>query len=350
MKGGVLNQQSFVLRIGKSLGFGLWLVLMSGISVRWAGAQQVGENAEVKKQVELMGRVLVVRGAAGEEGYGEAFARQAELWRKAVKETGYELVEIGPEQGGQALVKLLETLEGWVKQAELPRELWVVLIGHGTFDGRQAKLNLTGEDLTPDRLAAVLKAYQGRLVMVHTGSASQPFAEALKGLGRVLVTATKSADEVFYTRFGEPFAEAIGGLAAADLDQDAQVSVLEAFLYAADAVRQFYETEERIATEHAVLDDNGDGLGVRSESFAAGKLKPEVTATVGDRPDGDLAKRTVLKLSPAEQRLTAEQREKRDLLEQQIEVIKQQRAKWGDDRYYEELEKLMLELGRVLIE
>lgn len=288
-------------------------------------------------------RVLVVRGADGDEVYGEAFAQQAEIWLRAAEEASAKVSEIGPGDGDQALRKVEATLTDWVKSK--PLELWVVLIGHGTFDGREAKFNLMGDDLTPGHLAGLLKAYEGRLVMVHSGSSSQPFAAALKGRGRVLVSATKSADEVFYSRFGVPFAEAISGLAAADLDQDQQVSVLEAFLYAADQVKQFYEEEERIATEHAVLDDNGDGVGTRSEMFEAGRAKAEA----GESPDGDLARRVVLKLSAEEQRLTAEERQARDALEVEIEALKTQWEKLGDEAYYEKLEKVMLKLSRILV-
>jgi hypothetical protein len=302
-----------------------------GVAGAWAA-----EDVEV-------GRVLIVRGADGEAAYGEVFARQAGLWRQAAAASGREVGEVGPEDAEAALVKVGALLSDWVKAQ--PPELWVVLIGHGTFDGREAKLNLTGEDLTPGRLAELLKPYSGRLVMVHTGSSSQPFAAALKGPGRVLVSATKSADEVFYTRFGVPFAEAIGGLEAADLDQDGQVSVLEAFLHAADAVSQFYVEEERIATEHALLDDNGDGVGTRAEVFEAGRPKPEA----GDLVDGELARRVVLKFSAEEQRLTAEERRSRDALEVEIEALRKQREGLGDEAYYAEMEKLMLKLSRLLL-
>jgi len=312
---------------------------LKGMVVAWL----VGVSGALSADEADLGRVLIVRGADGEESYGEAFAKQAALWRKAAEEGGRTVAEIGPDLGDAALSKLVTTLSEWVKDG--PPELWLVLIGHGTFDGREAKLNLTGEDLTPGRLADLLKPYQGRLVMVHTGSSSQPFAAALKGPGRVLVSATKSADEVFYSRFGVPFAEAIGGLEAADLDQDRQVSVLEAFLYAADAVKQFYAEEERIATEHAVLDDNGDGIGTRSEVFEAGRPKAEA----GENADGELARRVVLKFSADEQRLTAEERQVRDELETEIEALKKQRETLGDDAYYAALEKLMVELSKLLL-
>ena len=47
-------------------------------------------------------------------------------------------------------------------------------------------------------------------------------------------------------------------------DHDDEVSVLEAFLSASAKVGEFYESESRIATEHAPIDDNGDGKGTPS--------------------------------------------------------------------------------------
>ena len=47
----------------------------------------------------------------------------------------------------------------------------------------------------------------------------------------------------------------------ADVDHDERLSVLEAYRYARNEVERFYESENRLLTEHALLDDNGDGEG-----------------------------------------------------------------------------------------
>lgn len=287
-------------------------------------------------------RVILLRGADGAEEYGKAFSEEVALWEKAAEKAGAPSLVIGPEAGEQALEKLRAELAKTLQ--EPPAALWLALIGHGTFDGREAKFNLAGPDLTPAALAEMLAGFGGELIFIHTGSASQPFAKALKGDKRVLVTATKSGDEVFYTRFGQPFAEAIGGLPEADLDQDDQVSVLEAFLFAADRVRSWYEERERIATEHAILDDNGDGVGTRSEVFEGARPKPGTPEPV----DGDRARQVALVLSAEEQKLTAEQRQRRDELERQVEALKKKREALGDDAYYAELEKVLLELARIV--
>ena len=287
-------------------------------------------------------RVLVVRGADGTEEYGRDFAEQARLWKEAAAraEAGFE--EIGPAAGEACLEQVTKRLDEWVK--EKPVRLWVVLTGHGTYDGREARFNLTGPDLTPELLATVLKPYEGELVFAHTGSASEPFARVLKGERRVMVTATKSGDEVFYTRFGKPFAEAIGGLAKADIDQDGQVSVLEAFLHAAAEVKLFYEEEERIATEHALVEDNGDGVGTRSEVFEGTRPK----AGTAEPVDGARARQVVLVPGAEEKRLTEAQRKRRDELETAVEKLKTQRAELGDEKYYAALEKLLVELAGIV--
>jgi hypothetical protein len=287
-------------------------------------------------------RVLVVRGVDGTEAYGRDFAEQARLWQEAAKraEAGFE--EIGPVAGETCLDQVTKRLEQWIK--EKPERLWLVLTGHGTYDGREARFNLTGPDLTPEQLAAVLKPYAGELVFVHTGSASEPFARVLKGERRVLVTATKSGDEVFYTRFGIPFAKAIGGLVQADIDQDGQVSVLEAYLHATAEVRLFYEEEERIATEHALLDDNGDGVGTRSEVYEGTQPK----AGAAEPVDGGRARQVVLVPGDEEKRLSQAQRDRRDALETALEKLKAQRGALGEEKYYAALESLLLELAEIV--
>src|SRR4029077_6004302 len=104
------------------------------------------------------------------------------------------------------------------------------------------------------------------LAVIDCASASGPFINALSAPGRVIVTATRSGNEVNVTQFGGYFARAIAN-PAADLDKDGQTSLLEAFLFASRQVEQFYQEAGRLATEHALLDDNGDGLGTPADWF-----------------------------------------------------------------------------------
>lgn len=279
--------------------------------------------------------VVIVLGAPGTEEYGRKFQTQAEAWTAACAKAG-----IAPEvYRGE---KTTAELEQRLARANPERSLWLVLIGHGTFDGREAMFSAEGPDFDVKQLAGWIKPLKQEVVVIHTASASGGFLKSLSGRKRIVITSTKSPDEVFYARFGEFFAAAIGGLPEADLDQDKQVSLLEAFRHASKAVASFYENEGRLATEHALLEDNGDGTGTRSEVFDA-----DAPIASGTAIDGERAAQLVLVLSEDEQRLTDAQRSTRDALERELKALKEQRSKLKEDDYYSKLEALLRKLGEV---
>lgn len=279
--------------------------------------------------------VVIVVGAPGAEEYGKKFTAQVEAWKNACAkgEVPMEII-----RGEETTVQLAKRLA----DSKPERSLWLVLIGHGTFDGREAKFSAEGPDFDVKQLSDWIKPLKQEVAIIHTASSSGGFLKSLSGKSRIVITSTKSPDEVFYARFGEHFAEAIGGLPEADLDQDKQVSLLEAFRHASKAAAMFYENEGRLATEHALIEDNGDGVGTRSEIFDA--AAPPQT---GLALDGDRASQLVLVLSDEEQKLTDAQRSTRDGIERELKSLKEQRAKLGDEEYYTKLEALMVKLGEV---
>ena len=276
--------------------------------------------------------VVIVRGADGAEEYGKKFDTQVQAWKAACAK-GDAAVEV--LSGAETTAKL----EKRIAATKADRALWVVLIGHGTFDGREAKFNVEGPDFDAKQLAGWLAPLKQEIAIIHTGSASGGFLRPLAGKKRIVITATKSPDEVFYARFGEHFAEAISGLEDADLDQDKQVSLLEAFRHASKAAALFYENESRLATEHALIDDNGDGIGTRRESLEASSEDTKL--------DGERAGQLVLVLSDEEKKLTDAQRTQRDVLELQLKALKTSRAEIGDEAYYTKLEKVLRQLSEV---
>src|SRR5882672_11128067 len=77
------------------------------------------------------------------------------------------------------------------KSAREDDVVFIVLIGHGTFDGKVAKFNLPGPDMTPANFEPLLKSLPSKhIVLVNTTSSSGPFLEELSGPGRTTVTAT----------------------------------------------------------------------------------------------------------------------------------------------------------------
>ena len=305
------------------------VLFLSGVMLAWGQAATV----------------IVVAGAPGEGEFAADFAQQSEAWAKVSREAGAKLVTIGPGDTAGAATdrdRLQQALA-----AEPPAgnaELWVVLIGHGTYDGKEAKLNLRGPDVSATELAAWLKPIQRPLAVIDTTSSSAPFLNKLSAPGRVVISATRSGNEQNYARFGKYLAEALPD-PKSDLDKDGQISLLESFLSASHRTEEFYKTEGRLATEHALIDDNGDGMGTPSDWFR-GVLATK-RARDGAALDGTRAHLFHLVRSSAEQQLSPETRARRDKLELQIAELRARKAKLNEEKYYQELEKLLLELAAV---
>lgn len=288
--------------------------------------------------------VIVVVGAAGDPEYAPQFARWAGLWKQACAKGDAQFIGIGMEEEGVSSDrdKLRETLAGQPQQGTAP--VWLVLIGHGTFDGRVARFNLRGPDVSASDLAEWLKPIERPVAVIDASAASTPFLKELSAPGRVVVTATKSGFEHNYARFGQYLAEAIAE-PQADLDKDGQTSLLEAYLTASHAVAAFYTAEGRLATEHALLDDNGDGLGTPAEWFRG--IRPVQRASDNASLDGYRAHQFYIVRSPAETAMPPELRAKRDRLELQIIELRDARSRYSDAEYFSKLEPLVREIAKI---
>ena len=286
--------------------------------------------------------VLLVVGAPGEAEFGSNFLRQAGLWTLACGQAGLHPVTIGLDSATRTndYERLKEALDLEPKAGSEP--LWLVLIGHGTFDGKEARFNLRGPDVSATELARWLQPFHRPLALINTGSASAPFINKLSATNRVVVTATRSGHEQNFTRFGQYLAEAIAN-PQADLDKDGQVSLLEAFLMASRQAAEFYKLEGRLATEHALLDDNGDGLGTPADWFRGLRAtrRPKENAPL----DGFLAAQFILIPGQSERQLTPDQRARRDALERSVFLLREKKAQLAEDDYYRQLETLLLQLA-----
>lgn len=286
--------------------------------------------------------VIVVVGAAGEGEFGKDFEKWVRLWEKTGEQGGAKIVALGLGETNATsdLEGLKQILSDEPKDS--PGELWLVLIGHGTFDGKEAKFNLRGPDLSAAELGEGLKPFRRRTAIINAASSSGPFINKLSAAGRVVVTATRSGYEQNYARFGQYISEAIGD-AKADLDKDGQVSLLEAFLTASRRVAEFYEAEGRLATEHPLLDDNGDGLGTPADWFRG--IRAVKKASDGTSPDGLRAHQFHLVRSEQEQKLSPAVRVRRDELELSIARLREGKSRMDEEKYYRQLEELLLEIA-----
>jgi hypothetical protein len=290
--------------------------------------------------------VIVAAGAPGEEGFGKVFVDAAEAWRSAAEKAGVNFVGIGITNA--AATNDLELFKAALANQTntTNAELWIVLLGHGTFDGKEARFNMHGPDLSASMLSNALAGFQRPIAIINAASASSPFMKALSGKDRVVLTATRAGAEENYTRFNKFISQSIAD-PEADLDKDGQTSLLEAFLMASRRVVEFYKSEGRLATEHALLDDNGDGLGTPADWFRGIHA---VKKAANNAPlDGMRAHQWHLVRSKEDQKLSAEQRKRRDELELEIAKLREQKSTLKEDEYYNRLEKLLTELGQIVV-
>ncbi len=213
--------------------------------------------------------------------------------------------------------------------------LFIVLIGHGTFDGKLAKFNLPGPDMTPADFEPLLKRLAPRrVVFVNTASASGPFLEALSAPGRTIITATRSGRESFATIFGGYFIDALTS-DVADSDKNRHVSVLEAFDYARQEVATAYERQGIILIEHALLEDAGGKEGTAKPAADGKQGRVAALLSLGSLEADTL---------PSEPALRALYEERRTL-ERRIESLRLMKDSMDAQRYTRDLEQLATELA-----
>jgi hypothetical protein len=318
-----------------------WLFALLWLALELSSALA---DATTPPATNLSPTVIVVVGAPGEDAFGDSFRNAAALWQRVSEQAGARAFTLGPPGSADTndLARLQQLLAAEPKDG--PHELWLVLIGHGTFDGKEARFNLRGPDLTATDLAVWLQRFQRPVAVLDTASASAPFLNSLSASNRVILTATRSGHEQNYARFGQYLAAAIAA-PESDLDKDGQTSLLEAFLMASRQVAEFYKTEGRLATEHALLDDNGDGRGTPADWFRG--VRAVKQARDSALPDGLRAHQFHLVRSVADQQLSPARRTQRDAVEQSLARLRLAKPSMTEEEYYRQLEALLLELARL---
>lgn len=286
---------------------------------------------------------VIVSGASG----GPDYAAQLAGWRQAISSAlvsrfGFPVSQVlqlvdetardsGTPATADNVRKTFATLRGKVSADDL---VLVVLLGHGTFDGDQAKFNLVGPDLTAADWSVMLDTIPGRMVVVNTTEASAPFLAALAARGRVVITATETAAQRYATVFPDYFAKSLSDVTS-DLDKNGRTSIWEVFAAASGAVARHYSERAQLTTERAILSDTGEKAGVQA------------TAT---GPQGTMARALYLDRDSAAESADPAVREligRRRALEADAEALIQKKPAADPAAWSAEFEQLMIELARV---
>lgn len=266
--------------------------------------------------------VLVVSGLGGEPQYDERFSEWSEQVAKAsVSAAGSEqnVVRLSGQAAQRDAVR--RNLE---KAATLGDgdQFVLVLIGHGSYDGNEYRLNIPGPDLTGTELMALLDRIPAAVpqLVVNTTSTSGAISERWSRPHRVVVTATRSGGERNATRFAAYWAEALAS-DTADRDKDGSVTAQEAYDFAVRKVEDAFKADASIVTEHARITGNDPARFVVARLGSAALFANDA------------------QLIALRQQQTG--------IERQLLQLKPLKAELPPDDYYNRIEPVLLEMARL---
>lgn len=237
---------------------------------------------------------------------------------------------------------ILAAMDRLQKQVQPGDQIGFFFIGHGTSDDQGAKFVVAGPDITGADFAARLQSFSKQdVIVVNTTASGYPFCSSLAAAGRVIVCATRSAAERYDTVFPRFFLEGLENHAA-DRDKNRRVSMLEAFGYAGQKVKKWYADQDRLPSEHAAIDDNGDGRFDTDPDPAEeeGRLAEiayldTITASAAEAAVGGPAPEAL-------RRLYAEAQE----LERSVVLLRNRKRELGEKEYWQQMEPLLIDLAR----
>ena len=278
---------------------------------------------------------VTISGLGGEPDYDQRFKMWATDIDGSLKKAGGDANVITMEAPTREQIRA--KLGDVSKQAKPNDALVLMLIGHGSFDGTEYKFNIPGPDITGAELSTLLDHIPAsRQLIVNMTSCSGGSIEFLRKPNRIVIAATKTGTEKNATVFARYWAEALRD-PAADADKNEAISALEAFHYAQRKTAEFFDTQKRLATEHAVLEDTGKGEGERTPTAENGEGK-----LAGAFPVVRLGANAAAARDPAKKALL----DKKEELEQAIDKLKYEKAAMPADAYRKQLTQLLLELAK----
>ncbi len=293
-------------------------------------AQDVTTMGDVPQAAKLAAgtkRAIVLCGLSGDAAHHKLFAETVtKLHDGLSKQLGFAASDVPvlfgdePQESDSALIKSAAraTREGLERSTARLREklrpedtLWVIVLGHSHYDGKHSWLNLPGPDIQQTEFAKLFADLTAReQVFFITTPTSGYYIKPLSAKGRVVITATEVDWETNETEFPHELARVLSSPPEAkefDIDQDGTISLFDLYVTVARNLAQSYLERELLATEHPLLDDNGDGRGTEVQidfltEEQGGRAKPKKlsTAPTNSTGDGSVSKSISLPFSRTE--------------------------------------------------
>ena len=279
---------------------------------------------------------VIVAGLGGEPDYEQRFTADANELNRIYAGEGPAAHVTTLTGASSTASNLKQALESAARDTKPDDDFVLVLIGHGSFDGVDYKFNLVGPDMTAAEIAGLCDRIGARRqLIVDTTSASGGAVAVLERPGRAVIAATKSGTEKNATVFARYWVEAFQD-PSADTDHSGSISALEAFAYATRKTADFYDSQKRLATEHAVFNDRGSGEAVRAAGDGQGNLLASFTllrSAANPQVANDPAKRALLA--------------QKDDLEQKIDTLKYRKPAMDPADYRKQLTDALVQLAKV---
>ena len=221
--------------------------------------------------------------------------------------------------------------------------IYIILFGHGNYDGKNAKVNIPRHDLNDEDFAELLDMLKAnRIVFINTASASYPFIQKLSSRNRIIITATNRPTQRNVTVFPEYFIQALTD-PASDLDKNGDLSVLEIFNFASQKTGRFYSENNHLATEFAMLEDTGDKRAFR-ESELQNSGEGILAGVTYLRRQGHIAASGE---SVKQDSILINLLKEKEQIELEIARLKNQKDRFDEQVYYEKLEALLVRLAKI---
>ncbi|MGB6450747.1 MAG: hypothetical protein WBE92_08355 [Steroidobacteraceae bacterium] len=301
-------------------------VVLAGLACLWIVAQPARADTYF----------LTVAGLGGEPDYEQSFRQLASELDRVLQGPEHHVYTLsGPGASRADVTKTLRLIAGLAKPQD---DFVLILIGHGSYDGFEYEFNLPGPDITGREIAALCNRIAAdRQLIVNTTEASGASIATLARRGRAVIAATKNGTEKNATVFARYWVDALQD-PTADVDKNDAISALEAFDYATAKTAAFYESQKRLATEHAEFEDTVHGAPVRAASTetGAGRFLSSLTLV-------RMGSARAAAANPAKRGLLA----RKEQLEQRIDTLKYQRAAMSAADYKRQLTQVLVQLAKV---
>ncbi|HEY3789463.1 MAG TPA: EF-hand domain-containing protein [Urbifossiella sp.] len=179
---------------------------------------------------------------------------------------GAEKTKDLPEATGPATREAVAAAVAEIRKTLHPDDgLWVICLGHGYHDGRQAYWNLPGPDISAAEFGKLFAGLNCReQVFAMTFSLAGYFVSPLARRDRVVMAATEADAETNETTFPTVLSKVLTAEidpAEFDVDRDGRITLYDLYVAVAKEIAQNYAGMEQLSTEHAQMDDDGDGIG-----------------------------------------------------------------------------------------